>query len=61
MSVRVRVRLADRLYARIASTPLSQAWRDVRHSGELQHWRCALRANEGKWFASILDVDSRSE
>jgi ABC-type bacteriocin/lantibiotic exporter with double-glycine peptidase domain len=33
--VRVRVRLADELYARIAAAPL--AWRDGRHSGELQH------------------------
>jgi ABC-type multidrug transport system fused ATPase/permease subunit len=35
VAVRVRVRLADQLYARIASAPL--AWRDGRHSGELQH------------------------
>ena len=28
-------RLADQLYARIAAAPL--AWRDGRHSGELQH------------------------
>ncbi|VVD60762.1 ABC transporter ATP-binding protein [Pandoraea anhela] len=35
VGVRVRVRLADQLYARIAAAPL--AWRDGRHSGELQH------------------------
>ena len=35
VGVRVRTRLADQLYARIASAPL--AWRDGRHSGELQH------------------------
>nr|WP_304013806.1 ABC transporter ATP-binding protein [Methyloversatilis discipulorum] len=35
VGVRVRVRLADALYARIAAAPL--AWRDGRHSGELQH------------------------
>lgn len=35
VGVRVRVRLADQLYARIAAAPL--AWRDARHSGELQH------------------------
>lgn len=35
VGVRVRVRLADTLYARIAAAPL--AWRDGRHSGELQH------------------------
>lgn len=35
VGVRVRERLADQLYARIASAPL--AWRDGRHSGELQH------------------------
>ncbi|WP_232424648.1 ABC transporter ATP-binding protein, partial [Pandoraea sp. B-6] len=35
VGVRVRVRLADQLYARIATAPL--AWRDGRHSGELQH------------------------
>ncbi|EON15240.1 MULTISPECIES: ABC transporter ATP-binding protein [Pandoraea] len=35
VGVRVRVRLADELYARIAAAPL--AWRDGRHSGELQH------------------------
>ncbi|ODP33024.1 multidrug ABC transporter ATP-binding protein [Pandoraea sp. ISTKB] len=35
VGVRVRVRLADLLYARIAAAPL--AWRDGRHSGELQH------------------------
>ncbi|MEH3085200.1 MAG: ABC transporter ATP-binding protein [Xylophilus ampelinus] len=35
VGVRVRERLADRLYARIAAAPLS--WRDGRHSGELQH------------------------
>ncbi|WP_231755268.1 ABC transporter ATP-binding protein [Bordetella sp. N] len=35
VAVKVRTRLADQLYARIASAPL--AWRDGRHSGELQH------------------------
>ncbi|UST52570.1 ABC transporter ATP-binding protein/permease (plasmid) [Comamonadaceae bacterium OTU4NAUVB1] len=35
VAVRVRERLADLLYARIAAAPL--AWRDGRHSGELQH------------------------
>ncbi|QET06665.1 ABC transporter ATP-binding protein [Cupriavidus pauculus] len=35
VGVRVRERLADQLYARIASAPL--AWRDGHHSGELQH------------------------
>lgn len=35
VGVRVRERLADQLYARIAAAPL--AWRDGRHSGELQH------------------------
>ncbi|MFJ2991312.1 ABC transporter ATP-binding protein [Pandoraea sp. NPDC087047] len=35
VGVRVRMRLADQLYARIAAAPL--AWRDARHSGELQH------------------------
>jgi len=35
VGVRVRLRLADQLYARIAAAPL--AWRDGRHSGELQH------------------------
>jgi len=35
VGVRVRERLADLLYARIAAAPL--AWRDGRHSGELQH------------------------
>ncbi|AJC18966.1 multidrug ABC transporter ATP-binding protein [Pandoraea sputorum] len=35
VGVRVRLRLADQLYARIAVAPL--AWRDGRHSGELQH------------------------
>ncbi|VVE21165.1 multidrug ABC transporter ATP-binding protein [Pandoraea pneumonica] len=35
VGVRVRVRLADQLYARIAAAPL--VWRDGRHSGELQH------------------------
>lgn len=35
VGVRVRVRLGDQLYARIAAAPL--AWRDGRHSGELQH------------------------
>ena len=35
VGVRVRVRLADALYARLAAAPL--AWRDGRHSGELQH------------------------
>ncbi|ALS58713.1 ATP-binding cassette domain-containing protein [Pandoraea norimbergensis] len=35
VGVRVRVRLADELYARIAAAPL--VWRDGRHSGELQH------------------------
>ncbi|WP_439537923.1 ATP-binding cassette domain-containing protein [Methyloversatilis sp.] len=35
VGVRVRVRLADQLYARISAAPL--AWRDGRHSGELQH------------------------
>lgn len=35
VGVRVRERLSDQLYARIASAPL--AWRDGRHSGELQH------------------------
>lgn len=35
VGVRVRVRLADTLYARIAAAPL--VWRDGRHSGELQH------------------------
>ncbi|WPB58973.1 ABC transporter ATP-binding protein [Xylophilus sp. GOD-11R] len=35
VGVRVRVRLADQLYGRIAAAPL--AWRDGRHSGELQH------------------------
>jgi len=35
VGVRVRVRLTDQLYARIAAAPL--AWRDGRHSGELQH------------------------
>ncbi|AKC72509.1 multidrug ABC transporter ATP-binding protein [Pandoraea oxalativorans] len=35
VGVRVRVRLADQLYARTAAAPL--AWRDGRHSGELQH------------------------
>ncbi len=35
VGVRVRERLADQLYARIAVAPL--AWRDGRHSGELQH------------------------
>lgn len=35
VGVRVRERLADQLYARITSAPL--AWRDGRHSGELQH------------------------
>ncbi|WP_291450975.1 ABC transporter ATP-binding protein [Cupriavidus sp.] len=35
VGVRVRERLSDLLYARIASAPL--AWRDGRHSGELQH------------------------
>jgi ABC-type multidrug transport system fused ATPase/permease subunit len=35
VGVRIRMRLADQLYARIAAAPL--AWRDGRHSGELQH------------------------
>lgn len=35
VGVRVRERLSDQLYARIAMAPL--AWRDGRHSGELQH------------------------
>jgi len=35
VAVRVRVKLADELYARIAAAPLT--WRDGRHSGELQH------------------------
>ena len=35
VGVRVRERLADQLYGRIAAAPL--AWRDGRHSGELQH------------------------
>ncbi|OZI38579.1 multidrug ABC transporter ATP-binding protein [Bordetella genomosp. 10] len=35
VGVQVRTRLADQLYARIAAAPL--AWRDGRHSGELQH------------------------
>lgn len=35
VGVRVRERLSDQLYARIACAPL--AWRDGRHSGELQH------------------------
>ena len=35
VGVRVRERLADQLYARVAAAPL--AWRDGRHSGELQH------------------------
>ncbi len=35
VGVRVRVRQADQMYARIATAPL--AWRDGRHSGELQH------------------------
>lgn len=35
VGVRVRERLGDQLYARIAAAPL--AWRDGRHSGELQH------------------------
>jgi ATP-binding cassette subfamily B protein len=35
VGVRVRERLSDQLYARIAWAPL--AWRDGRHSGELQH------------------------
>ncbi len=35
VGVRVRMRVADQLYARIAAAPL--AWRDGRHSGELQH------------------------
>ena len=35
VGVRVRERLADLLYARITAAPL--AWRDGRHSGELQH------------------------
>jgi len=35
VGVRVRERLSDQLYARIAAAPL--AWRDGRHSGELQH------------------------
>lgn len=35
VGVRVRERLADELYARITAAPL--AWRDGRHSGELQH------------------------
>jgi ATP-binding cassette subfamily B protein len=35
VAVRVRERLSDLLYARIAAAPL--AWRDGRHSGELQH------------------------
>jgi ATP-binding cassette subfamily B protein len=35
VAVKVRTRLADQLYARIAMAPL--AWRDGRHSGELQH------------------------
>jgi len=35
VGVRVRERMADQLYARIASAPL--AWRDGRHSGDLQH------------------------
>jgi len=35
VGVRVRERLADQLYARIAAAPLP--WRDGRHSGELQH------------------------
>ncbi|BET09966.1 ABC transporter ATP-binding protein [Pandoraea sputorum] len=35
VGIRVRLRLADQLYARIAAAPL--AWRDGRHSGELQH------------------------
>ena len=35
VGVRVRERLSDELYARIAAAPL--AWRDGRHSGELQH------------------------
>jgi len=35
VGVRVRERLSDQLYARIAGAPL--AWRDGRHSGELQH------------------------
>ena len=35
VGVRVRERLTDQLYARIAAAPL--AWRDGRHSGELQH------------------------
>jgi len=35
VGVRVRERLSDLLYARIAAAPL--AWRDGRHSGELQH------------------------
>ncbi|CAB3869033.1 Vitamin B12 import ATP-binding protein BtuD [Achromobacter anxifer] len=35
VGVRVRERLADDLYARIAAAPLT--WRDGRHSGDLQH------------------------
>lgn len=35
VGVRVRERLSDQLYARIAAAPL--AWRDGRHSGDLQH------------------------
>lgn len=35
VAVKVRLRLSDLLYARIAAAPL--AWRDGRHSGELQH------------------------
>lgn len=35
VGVRVRERLSDELYARIAAAPL--AWRDGRHSGDLQH------------------------